>query len=77
MTRPFMLRTVPLATTLIGRSLAGTDADVGHHGTNGLEFSLLASWGGLTPMHAISAMERPNFVMKGGVAHRSPGAPLH
>lgn len=73
MTRPFMLRTVPLATTLIGRSLAGTDADVG----NRLEFSLLASWGGLTPMQAISAMKRPNFVMKGGVADRSPGAPLH
>jgi imidazolonepropionase-like amidohydrolase len=91
----------------------GTDAGVGNHGTNGHEFSLLVSWGGLTPMQAITAgtlasakllgwekqigsltpgkwadvvavpgdptadvtaMERPSFVMKGGVVHREPGA---
>jgi imidazolonepropionase-like amidohydrolase len=94
----------------------GTDAGVGNHGTNGHEFSLLVSWGGLTPMQAITAgtltsarllgwekqigtltagkwadvvavpgdptaditaMERPSFVMKGGVVHRSPGTPLN
>ena len=33
----------------------GTDAGVGDHGTNGHEFSLLVSWGGMTPMQAIAA----------------------
>jgi imidazolonepropionase-like amidohydrolase len=87
----------------------GTDAGVGNHGANGHEFTLLVTWGGLTPMQAISAgtlgsarllgwdkqvgtlaagkwadvvavpgdptkdvtvMERPSFVMKGGVVYR-------
>src|SRR2546423_15390139 len=33
----------------------GTDAGVGEHGTNGHEFTLLVTWGGLTPMQAITA----------------------
>src|SRR4051812_46238864 len=33
----------------------GTDAGVGDHGTNGHEFSLMVSWGGLTPMQSIVA----------------------
>jgi imidazolonepropionase-like amidohydrolase len=33
----------------------GTDAGVGEHGANGHEFTLLVTWGGLTPMQAISA----------------------
>ncbi|MEO7457426.1 MAG: amidohydrolase family protein [Gemmatimonadaceae bacterium] len=33
----------------------GTDAGVGDHGTNGHEFSLMVSWGGMTPMQAIVA----------------------
>ncbi|HVG45308.1 MAG TPA: amidohydrolase family protein, partial [Longimicrobium sp.] len=33
----------------------GTDAGVGNHGTNGHEFTLLVTWGGLTPMQAITA----------------------
>ena len=33
----------------------GTDAGVGDHGTNGHEFTLLVTWGGLTPMQAIVA----------------------
>ncbi|MEP7001997.1 MAG: amidohydrolase family protein [bacterium] len=88
----------------------GTDAGVGEHGTNGHEFSLLVSWGGLTPMQAIVAgtsngakllgweknigslapgkwadvvavpgdptkditvMEKPTFVMKGGVVYKN------
>lgn len=87
----------------------GTDAGVGEHGANGHEFSLLVTWGGLSPMQAITAgtltsaqllgwdrnvgtlapgkwadvvavpgdptkditlMERPSFVMKGGVVYK-------
>jgi imidazolonepropionase-like amidohydrolase len=33
----------------------GTDAGVGAHGANGHEFTLLAEWGGMTPMQAIVA----------------------
>jgi imidazolonepropionase-like amidohydrolase len=33
----------------------GTDAGVGEHGANGHEFTLLVTWGGLTPMQAIVA----------------------
>jgi len=88
----------------------GTDAGVGEHGTNGHEFSLMVSWGGLTTMQAIVAgtsngakllgweknigslapgkwadvvavpgdptkditvMEKPSFVMKGGVVYKN------
>jgi imidazolonepropionase-like amidohydrolase len=88
----------------------GTDAGVGEHGANGHEFTLMTSWGGLTPMQSITAgtlsaakllgwdkrigtlapgkwadvvavpgdptkditaMERPSFVMKGGVVYRN------
>lgn len=87
----------------------GTDAGVGDHGTNGREFRLMVTWGGLTPMQSIVAgtssaarllgwdgqigtlaagkwadvvavpgdptrditvMEKPLFVMKGGVVYR-------
>jgi imidazolonepropionase-like amidohydrolase len=87
----------------------GTDAGVGEHGANGREFTLLVTWGGLSPMQSIvagtsnaarllgwekqvgtlapgkwadvvavpgdptrdiTAMERPTFVMKGGVVHK-------
>jgi imidazolonepropionase-like amidohydrolase len=92
----------------------GTDAGVGEHGANGHEFTLLVTWGGLSPMQSIVAgtsnaarllgwekqvgtlapgkwadvvavpgdptrditlMERPSFVMKGGVVHKqfTPG----
>ncbi|MEO8564722.1 MAG: amidohydrolase family protein [bacterium] len=93
----------------------GTDAGVGNHGANGHEFTLLVTWGGLTPMQSISAgtlsaakllgwekqtgtlapgkwadivavpgdptaditvMERPSFVMKGGVIYKERGAPI-
>jgi imidazolonepropionase-like amidohydrolase len=92
----------------------GTDAGVGPHGANGHEFTLLVTWGGLSPMQSITAgtlaaarllgwdkdigtlapnkwadvvavpgdpttditvMERPSFVMKGGVVYRAPGVP--
>jgi len=33
----------------------GTDAGVGNHGTNGHEFTLMVTWGGLTPMQSIVA----------------------
>ncbi len=33
----------------------GTDAGVGEHGANGHEFTLLVTWGGMTPMQAITA----------------------
>lgn len=33
----------------------GTDAGVGAHGTNGHEFTLMAEWGGMTPMQVIMA----------------------
>ena len=33
----------------------GTDAGVGDHGANGHEFTLLVTWGGMTPMQAITA----------------------
>jgi imidazolonepropionase-like amidohydrolase len=88
----------------------GTDAGVGEHGANGREFTLLVTWGGLTPMQSISAgtlsaakllgweknvgtlapgkwadvvavpgdptkditaMEKPSFVMKGGVVYKN------
>ncbi|MES2178736.1 MAG: amidohydrolase family protein [Gemmatimonadota bacterium] len=88
----------------------GTDAGVGEHGTNGHEFTLMVTWGGMTPMQSISAgtlnaakllgweknigtlapgkwadivavpgdptkditvMEKPNFVMKGGVVYKN------
>jgi imidazolonepropionase-like amidohydrolase len=88
----------------------GTDAGVGEHGTNGHEFTLLVTWGGLTPMQSITAgtlsgakllgwdknigtlapgkwadvvavpgdptrditaMEKPSFVMKGGVVYKN------
>jgi imidazolonepropionase-like amidohydrolase len=88
----------------------GTDAGVGQHGANGHEFTLMSTWGGLTPLQSISAgtlsaakllgwekslgtltpgkwadvvavpgdptkditaMERPSFVMKGGVIYRN------
>ena len=91
----------------------GTDAGVGEHGANGHEFTLMTTWGGLTPMQSISAgtlsaakllgweqnvgtltagkwadvvavpgdptkditaMERPSFVMKGGVVYRNDSA---
>ena len=87
----------------------GTDAGVGDHGRNGHEFTLMVTWGGMTPMQSIVAgtssaakllgwddrlgtlatgkladivavsgdpladitvMERPVFVMKGGVLYR-------
>jgi imidazolonepropionase-like amidohydrolase len=88
----------------------GTDAGVGEHGANGHEFTLMTTWGGLTPLQSISAgtlsaakllgweknvgtlapgkwadvvavpgdptkditaMERPTFVMKGGVVYKN------
>ena len=88
----------------------GTDAGVGDHGRNGHEFTLMVTWGGMTPMQSIVAgtssaakllgwddrlgtlangkladivavsgdpladitvMERPVFVMKGGVVYRT------
>jgi imidazolonepropionase-like amidohydrolase len=88
----------------------GTDAGVGEHGTNGHEFTLMVTWGGLTPMQSITAgtlsgakllgwdrnigtlapgkwadvvavpgdptrditaMEKPSFVMKGGVVYKN------
>ncbi|MEP6619350.1 MAG: amidohydrolase family protein [bacterium] len=88
----------------------GTDAGVGEHGANGHEFTLLVTWGGLTPMQSITAgtltsakllgweknigtlapgkwadvvavpgdptkdiklMEKPSFVMKGGVVYKN------
>ena len=88
----------------------GTDAGVGEHGANGHEFTLLVTWGGLSPMQSITAgtlnsakllgwdknigtlapgkwadvvavpgdptkditvMEKPNFVMKGGVVYKN------
>lgn len=88
----------------------GTDAGVGEHGANGHEFTLMVTWGGLTPMQSIVAgtsnaakllgwekqvgtlapgkwadivavpgdptrditlMEKPTFVMKGGVVYRN------
>jgi imidazolonepropionase-like amidohydrolase len=91
----------------------GTDAGVGEHGANGHEFTLLVTWGGLTPMQAIVAgtsnaasllgwekrvgtlaagqwadvvavpgdptrditvMEKPTFVMKGGVVYKQQPA---
>ena len=91
----------------------GTDAGVGEHGANGHEFTLLVTWGGLTPMQSIvagtlnaakllgweknvgslaagkwadvvavpgdptkdiTAMEKPSFVMKGGVVYKQVGA---
>ena len=93
----------------------GTDAGVGEHGTNGHEFTLLVTWGGLTPMQSIvagtasaakllgweknigtlaagrwadvvavpgdptkdiSLMEKPSFVMKGGVVYKQGSALL-
>ena len=93
----------------------GTDAGVVPHGANGHEFTLLVTWGGLSPMQSITAgtltaarllgwekdigtlaphkwadivavpgdpmaditvMERPSFVMKGGVVYRAPGVPI-
>ena len=33
----------------------GTDAGVGQHGANGHEFTLMAQWGGMTPMQTIVA----------------------
>jgi imidazolonepropionase-like amidohydrolase len=33
----------------------GTDAGVGEHGANGHEFTLMTTWGGLTPMQSITA----------------------
>jgi imidazolonepropionase-like amidohydrolase len=33
----------------------GTDAGVGAHGTNGHEFTLMVTWGGMTPMQSIVA----------------------
>lgn len=93
----------------------GTDAGVGEHGANGHEFTLLTTWGGLTPLQAIVAgtssaarllgwdarvgtlapgkwadvvavpgdptqdvtvMEKPTFVMKGGVIYKQGGEPL-
>lgn len=87
----------------------GTDAGVGEHGANGHEFTLMVTWGGMTPMQSITAgtmngarllgweknigsltagkwadvvavpgdptkditvMERPSFVMKGGVVYK-------
>ncbi len=91
----------------------GTDAGVGEHGANGHEFTLMVTWGGMTPMQSITAgtssaakllgwdkhvgtlaagkwadivavpgdptkditvMERPSFVMKGGVVYRQLGS---
>jgi imidazolonepropionase-like amidohydrolase len=88
----------------------GTDAGVGEHGANGHEFTLMVTWGGLTPMQSITAgtlnaakllgweknigtlapgkwadvvavpgdptkdittMEKPSFVMKGGVIYKN------
>jgi imidazolonepropionase-like amidohydrolase len=88
----------------------GTDAGVGEHGANGHEFTLMVTWGGMTPMQSINAgtlnaakllgwdktigtlspgkwadivavpgdptkditvMEKPNFVMKGGVVYKN------
>jgi imidazolonepropionase-like amidohydrolase len=93
----------------------GTDAGVGPHGANGHEFTLMVTWGGLSPIESIAAgtlggarllgwdkqigtlvpgkwadvvavpgdptaditvMERPNFVMKGGVIYKESGAPI-
>jgi imidazolonepropionase-like amidohydrolase len=33
----------------------GTDAGVGDHGKNGHEFTLMVTWGGMTPMQSIAA----------------------
>jgi imidazolonepropionase-like amidohydrolase len=33
----------------------GTDAGVGNHGANGHEFTLMVTWGGMTPMQSITA----------------------
>src|SRR5471032_1645399 len=33
----------------------GTDAGVGEHGANGREFTLMVTWGGMTPMQSITA----------------------
>jgi imidazolonepropionase-like amidohydrolase len=33
----------------------GTDAGVGEHGANGHEFTLMVTWGGMTPMQSITA----------------------
>jgi imidazolonepropionase-like amidohydrolase len=91
----------------------GTDAGVGEHGNNGHEFTLMVTWGGLTPMQSITAgtltaakllgweknvgtlapgkwadvvavpgdpvrditvMEKPSFVMKGGVVYKNQPA---
>ena len=91
----------------------GTDAGVGEHGANGREFTLMVTWGGMTPMQSISAgtlnaakllgwdktigtlspgkwadvvavpgdptkditvMEKPSFVMKGGIVYRNLAA---
>jgi imidazolonepropionase-like amidohydrolase len=88
----------------------GTDAGVGDHGANGHEFTLMVTWGGMTPMQSIVAgtssaaklfgwdthvgtlaagkwadvvavpgdptrditvMERPTFVMKGGMIYKN------
>jgi imidazolonepropionase-like amidohydrolase len=88
----------------------GTDAGVGEHGANGHEFTLMVTWGGMTPMQSITAgtlngakllgweknigtlapgkwadivavpgdptkditvMEKPSFVMKGGVVYKN------
>ena len=93
----------------------GTDAGVGDHGANGREFTLMVTWGGLTPMQSIvagtsnaakllgwdktigtlapgkwadvvavpgdptkdiTAMEKPSFVMKGGVVYRGAKPPM-
>ena len=93
----------------------GTDAGVVPHGANGHEFTLMVTWGGLSPMQSIVAgtldaarllgwdraigtlapgkwadvvavpgdptaditvMERPSFVMKGGVVYKESGAPI-
>ena len=105
-----MRKSVRLAQRLGVPIALGTDAGVGEHGANGHEFTLMVTWGGLTPMQSIVAgtsnaakllgweskvgtlapgkwadvvavpgdptrditvMERPTFVMKGGVVYRN------
>jgi len=52
---PRMRESIRKAVTGGVRIALGTDAGVFPHGTNGHEFTLLVTWGGMTPMQAIVA----------------------
>ena len=110
-----MRNAVRLANTNHVPIALGTDAGVGEHGANGHEFTLMVTWGGMTPMQSIVAgtlngakllgwdknigtlapgkwadvvavpgdptrditvMEKPTFVMKGGVVYKNPKGPI-